>query len=449
MKTISYVPSLAAPADTTIAFVRWAIAQLQLDATQPTPGVYRIDFPAVAESTEPESPLVFTFDPELADQAAHPPVGLVDLAGDIVQRLVEKLRGEGIAAHARPRRQPEQVHELTGRLFSAYDVEGGSVHLAGCRLQERPFLRLTACCAGQHETPELVHQWVDAAGDLVDPELAQSLGLEDIVRREGLPPRFDQQMVERMKDAALQRIGTASGQDATGNNGNRSDLGILATTIVWCKYAVGKLRFEIGEAEAEQPFEGWAMTLVAPPYHCAVTGAESFELAATDDRRITARSEIEVCEATGTRALRSELVLCAASGKLVLASHASLCPVSGDAVLSKSLATCEVCQQQVSPTAIRGTTCQACRGMRSVSQDDARLARILGQHPGFDRFRSWKLAETRDVYIVCGSTFLQQTLMVLDKQTIAALHLAHKNRFSRSWTPLAEFEREELFGADE
>ena len=59
------------------------------------------------------------------------------------------------------------------------------------------------------------------------------------------------------------------------------------------------------------------------------------------------------------------------------------------------------------------------------------------------------VAETRDVYIVCGSTFLQQTLMVLDKQTLAALHLAHKNRFSRSWTPLAELEREELLGADE
>ena len=45
--------------------------------------------------------------------------------------------------HAAAARQPLSVHELAEHLFAQYKVDGGHMHLAGCSLEDRPFLRLS------------------------------------------------------------------------------------------------------------------------------------------------------------------------------------------------------------------------------------------------------------------------------------------------------------------
>ncbi|MCA9247546.1 MAG: hypothetical protein KDA42_10535, partial [Planctomycetales bacterium] len=86
---------------------------------------------------------MLTFDTDRVDPAAIPPVELADLATPFLSKLVGMLSEQGVAVHARPVVQPQQVHELTSQLFNAYQIENGSVHLAGCRLEEVPFLRRT------------------------------------------------------------------------------------------------------------------------------------------------------------------------------------------------------------------------------------------------------------------------------------------------------------------
>ncbi|MCA9249355.1 MAG: hypothetical protein KDA42_19670, partial [Planctomycetales bacterium] len=288
----------------------------------------------------------------------------------------------------------------------------------------------------------LVDAIVDQHGEPIDEDLRTVLGLDSIVPHEAPLPRIADGDVERLRFAAEAALTSHC-------KGDDVQLDFLASVLIWCKRAAGKLRFEIGAAVAELEFDDWAKTLEAPRYRCPVTGVESFELAATDDGRITAQSEIAACEATGQRTLRCDLVRCAATGKLVVESATAICPVSGEAVLREALKSCDVCGERVSPKSLRTGVCRACRGLATVRKEDPRLARILGEYAGLDRFRSWKMAETRDVYILCASTLMRQTLLVFDKQSLAAKRLAEKGRFARSWSPLASLEQQELLKGDE
>jgi hypothetical protein len=121
------------------------------------------------------------------------------------------------------------------------------------------------------------------------------------------------------------------------------------------------------------------------------------------------------------------------TGMRVLAELTKTCPVSGQRVLGRLLVPCGRCGQQVSPAAVKNGRCAACRRMRPVARSDSRLARLLKEHVELDGWRWWRMTETAEVYVLVGSGWLRQILVVADKDTLALKLLATGNRFLPAW----------------
>lgn len=311
------------------------------------------------------------------------------------------------------------VARIAERLFPAYALDGGRVHLAGCVLDDRLIVRVRGSVDSQP-----CEFLVDREGRDVDPMLAESLGVRDAVATEKAPP-----LAARQLEAFLAR-GLALVEQRLPTD---VDFQLESITAVWCKYAEGKLRFTFGETSADLPFADWAQKLVAPPFVCPYGGQRGFHLAATDDGRVTLSDRIACCEETGRRTLAEDLVQCTVSGRRVLAELAAVCPVTGQQVLRRLGVACSMCGQQVSPAAIDKGRCAACRGLRAVDKADPRMARLLAEHPELDRWRWWRAAETREVHIFQGSGLLRQILVVADKNTLEIKLLATGNRLMPHW----------------
>jgi hypothetical protein len=217
-------------------------------------------------------------------------------------------------------------------------------------------------------------------------------------------------------------------------------------TVIWCKYAEGKLRFTLAGQTQELPFEGWAETLEAPPFVCLHTGGHGYHITSTDDGRITLADQIGRCEHSGRRVLRNELVRCEPDGRLVLEEFATLCPVTGQPIERSSMVPCGICQQPVGPGARIDGVCLACRDLRPVAKQDARLGRLLGEYPGLDGWRSWKIAETSRAYITAAKGLWHSQLMVFDKDSLDPLYLARRHRLGRSWLPCDRAGYDRLLG---
>lgn len=352
--------------------------------------------------------------------------------------LRERLHLRGDAVHARPRVQPMTVTDVTAALFSAYQVEGGQLHLAGCQLTDHPFLRLSF--ASDVPGDAIRHVFVAPDGSSVAPELVPQLGLDDLEPILRLPPRLDESALRSLV-AAGRRI--AAKQSTTRDPG-ASTVEPLATAIVWVRHAEGRLQFTLGKSTASQAFSSWARLLKPQPFVAKHSGASTFHLAATDDGRVDAAEQVAVCEESGRRVLRQELVECAVTHKWVLADFTDVCPVSGRAVLRHEFVTCPTCKQRVSKGVIEGGACAACRSLAKASKDDPRLAWILGEHAGLDRWSRWQLAETQTVYIAEASSLLKRLLVVVEKESLAVRRLAQAHRLSTTWIDASEAERADL-----
>ena len=322
-------------------------------------------------------------------------------------------------AQAVPPGQPQSVARIADCLFPAYTLDGGRVHLAGCVLEDRLIVRLRGCLESRP-----LELFVDGEGRDLSPELVAALAVPDAVPVERAPPLAARQMDQFLAQGLAlvqQRLPTDV------------DFQIVSITAIWCKHAEGKLRFTFGEASADLPFAGWAQTLEPPPFVCPYSGQQGFRIAATDDGRVTLADRIVRCEETGRRTLVENLVLCAVTGRRVLAGLTAVCPVTGQQVLRRTLVACTMCGQHVSPAAIKKERCAACRSLRAVSKADPRMARLLDEHPELDRWRWWRIAETREVHILHGSRWLGQMLVVVDKGTLEIKLLATGNRLVPHW----------------
>ena len=215
--------------------------------------------------------------------------------------LLSALRGKSRLANARPTADPQSVHEITGRLYAAYQVEGGHAHLGGCELENRPFLRLTFC--DPQRPQEVWHRFVGPGGEPVDEELCRRLHLDQVSVCEGRRPR----LAARERDRLLQ-----AGQDLC--RAAEAGREPLLETIVWCHFVRGKLTFEIGEATTDLAVSGWAQQLEAPPLVSQETGCAGYRLAATDDGVIAPIEALATCGESGQRVLQSEIVVCRQSG---------------------------------------------------------------------------------------------------------------------------------------
>ena len=119
-------------------FARWALAALNIpatcgeqDAVVELPeadraafgGQQRLRLPLTGNAAAGQEPLAWD--------------------GRFGRWLAERIARSGPALHARPPGQPASVSEIASRLFPAYTIDNGHMHLAGCQLTDHPFLRLS------------------------------------------------------------------------------------------------------------------------------------------------------------------------------------------------------------------------------------------------------------------------------------------------------------------
>ncbi|TWU28319.1 hypothetical protein [Bythopirellula polymerisocia] len=397
------------------------------------------DHPVAPDSAHRESIASFRqwVDTQLAAHSQNETGSEQDLSE---QHLTERLQELGTAVHTRPREQPLAVSEITQRLFSGYQVDGGKTHLGGCQLTDFPFLRLTFAAAD--DPNQVVHVFIAHDGSSVPDTLAIDLGLLNLEPADKPFPRIDETALHALV-AAGRRV-VAKGASSRDPQAVSSEP--LATAIVWVKQANGKLHFTIADSTATLPFSGWAKLIKPKPFVAEHSGASTFHLAATDDGRIDAFEQIAPCAVTGERVLIDELVTCSVTGKRVKKVLTEPCPVSGRPTLTDEFSTCPVCQQQVSKSVISQDACAACRGLHKIKKDDPRLVWIMGEHAGLDRWNNWQLAETLDVYIAEATSLLKRLLVVVDKETLVVRHLAKASRFAKSWTPVLPEHQDEILG---
>jgi len=344
--------------------------------------------------------------------------------------------------HYAPVDQPVSVHELSRRLFDAYRVEGGTVRLGGCTLEDRPLLGLSWLDSDDDGPPSLVQQFFAPGGEPLDESLRTSLGMDDLVAQRTPPRKMPEEQI-------LHWIAVSGGDfasDATPAERMRDPH--VAACVVWCKFAAGKLEFNIGNATGEVAFAEWARRLATEeilphPFRCPHSGDESYHIAATDDGRISIAEGIQACEATGRRVLCEELDVCEATNRRVLKELLGTCPVQQKRVLEALLQPCQMCGESVGPDALRDGLCLACREMTPVRKSDPRMARVLDEYPKLDRWRSWQIAETSTVYILVAATLLKRLLAVVEKESLELLRLARRGRFSNRWTESPAAERDE------
>lgn len=321
--------------------------------------------------------------------------------------------------HIAPADQPTSVHQLTDRLFGAYTIDNGKVHLAGCQLEDQLFLRLIANCGD-----DLREIYLDAQCREVPSDQIAAMGMRQTVKL-AKPPKDAAADIRRLAEA-----GTRLARQRLGLEGSSEPVQVAA---LWCKFAEGKLRFTFGEYSADLPFAGWTRMLAAPPFVCPYTGQTTFHLAATDDGRIAAAQHVQTCDETGQRVLVAELVTCSVTGRRVLATLGETCSLTGQPVLRRIMDQCLTCRQRVSPATIQRGQCAACRRLQRVSKADPRMARLLDEHPPLDRWRRWSLAETATVYIVVATAWFKRLLVVADKESLEIKVLATGNRLTRGW----------------
>ncbi len=424
-------------------FFSWALDMLQLPAEAKENGVFQLLVPPEKQDRfDGQDKILFRFNG--VDTADGSDAALLSLDSQLGTRILTELRQLGPVIHAAPATQSVSVSELTSRLFEAYTVQNGNARLGGCSLEDRPLLRYTYSIRNVDGGlgTRLVHVYASPDGRPIDDELLSALGTRELTPLSGRPPRVPSTERSRWRDFGEQHAPIVADCE-------HSDL--LLATAIWCKYAHGKVLFEIGESRAETEFQGWAQllvdgTILPPTFRCSETGLQSHQLLALDDGRITVPEAVAVCEESGRRVLTSDLDTCCVTNRRVLPEYLHTCPVSGDHLLQSVTVTCSQCRQAVSPHCIRGGRCGACRSMEAVPGDDPRVARVLGEYERLDRWPRWRLAETSQAYVMTAHSLLRRLLVVVDKESLLVIHLAGAGRFSKNWSEVPETQRKEYLG---
>ncbi len=424
-------------------FFLWALATLQLPADAKEDGVFELLVPPEKrERFGGRESIQFRFggaeNPDCSD-----PVYL-RLGSQLGAQILAELRQLGPVVHAVPAGQSVSVSVLTSRLFKAYTVRDGNARLGGCSLEERPLLRYTYSIGslGCEMGPRLVHVYASPDGRPIDDGLLSALGARELAPFSGKPPRVSGTERAHWRNFGEQHAPIVADSE-------QSEL-LLATTI-WCKYAQGKVLFEIGDHRAETEFQGWAQllvdgTILPPSFRCPETGLQSHQVLALDDGRITVPEAVMVCEESGRRVLTTDLETCGVTNRHVLPEYLQTCPVSGERLLQTAMVSCSQCREEVSPHCVRGGRCGACRSMEAVRSDDPRVARVLGEYERLDRWPRWRMAETSRSYILSARSLLRRLLIVADKESLLVKYLADGGRFSSNWTEVPETRRKEYLG---
>ncbi|GAB6164494.1 hypothetical protein JCM19992_04940 [Thermostilla marina] len=308
--------------------------------------------------------------------------------------------------HARPAGQLQNASQIAARLFPAYRLDGGTVQLAGCALEDHLFVRLKVRLADDRE--EIY--FADAQAKLLEPLQVDGLGLRELETGTEPPEGWSVKRLDRLWEVVRRTIAERTGC---------TEPEPVEVVCIWCRYVTGKLRFHFGAKTAEQSFAGWTRRLKAPPVTCPATGTPTYHLTQTDDARIAAAERIAVCEETGSRVLDIDLETCELTGKRAQAGLLALCPVTGRRILAYRLLPCRLCGEEVDPECLENDICRACRRPAPVSADDPRIVRLTSEYPSLEKWGRWRLSETASLYIVSARCWLRQAMFVFDKDSLA------------------------------
>ncbi len=370
---------------------------------------------------------------------SEPPAGVEPLSttSPLWQWMLEQLAERRLPLSAAPVGDPQAVHEFSGPLLSQYQVDGGSVHLAGCRIEAFPFVRLLRFDESGNATEALV----PAAGAVSEQSeftaaLITQLDLNHWEPAE--PPRGVAlaQMNAIHREASEARQGLTPDGEPISLEPTDGDDDPPLLVAEWCHRARGKFEFEIGDARLTVGFDDWARHLKPPPITCPVTGEPTYHLAITGDGRLIAAEQLAPCAVCRQRLPRTELSASSVSGQLICKNHLLHCPISGEPLLEAECVECPSTRLPVSPAAVRKGQSTLLEELEPVDAGETALARLRLDHALLEQYRHWRLARGADVDLYVGGKLTGQVLITVRRDTGELLAAAQKSKWSWSWKPV-------------
>jgi hypothetical protein len=279
-------------------------------------------------------------------------------------------------------------------LLAQYDVEPGlEVHVAGCHLENRPWL-----ATGHYRAPGIAIQLFDAGGNAIPEDRVDQLRLTDwLPMTQALSDQEKAELESYLHQARRERK-----EDESWPN--------LGCIVVWCKWVQGRIVFASKAGDLEVDFCGWASDLAnrrqaAPLVACRETGQKDYRVCRLEDGTVTVSSAILECQATGLRTLKTRLKPCQSTGKVVQTSLLVKCPVTGESLLTEAMQACSQCGQRTSGSGIRHGRCLACASLEpwllGQRRIDAWVART-GMDLGLVSQRAWSGSQVGDrVVVMC------------------------------------------------
>jgi len=342
----------------------------------------------------------------------------------------------GAVLHAHIADQPTRLFELSPVLLSKYEVENGTVTIAGCSIDDEPIFEV-ARFAGGAGSSEPVVQFFDQTGWQLDADTVESLGLESPANLQQLPPGIRPSHFQNCLQQGSQRISAQTSPDR-----------IELRRVIWCKRATGKISIRIGERTAQVAFLGWTRRLIngadpLAPFVCPLSGKASYHIVADDDGRLTVPEAVTACDVSGRRVVETVLENSALSGKRALPQYMASCCVGGERILQSELVTCKVCEQAISPQA---ALANGCRGCQDIPKADAETVQHWTEvFPGLAKWKSIKIRETHSRVFISATKGWHRMLIVADKSNQQILCAKQALRFFGTWRKLDIDEAHKLF----
>ncbi len=121
-----------------------------------------------------------------------------------------------------------------------------------------------------------------------------------------------------------------------------------------------------------------------------------------------------------------------------------MCPISGTNFRRGGLVACGMCQQSVSPLVLYRGSCQVCRTLSPVGEEDTSFARLVGEFPRLERWSAWRMGESKSAYVLTAGAFLRRLLVVIQKEPLEIVRVASATRWIGGWAEAPDDLRREL-----